>query len=119
MPNHQCIRSEEIGVLKETVQILKDKVMGNGKVGLDITVPILESSVTQLTEEVLPDLRTAISGFTTFMTESRLEEVAREKAKISREKLHERRRTRNRWLLTSTLTILAIITTWLIATRGG
>lgn len=114
---HNCSRSEEFGMLKETVQILKDKVMGNGKDGLDVTVPILSQSVLQLTEEVLPDLRTAISGFTTFMTEAKAEEKAEEKAKAEKERREDKRKIRNRWILTSTLTVLAILTTWLIATR--
>jgi len=100
---HQCHKAKEFGELEAVVAILKDKVMGNGKDGLDVQVPLLSQNVEQL-NEILPDLKTAMSASVQFQDGIKTEEKRKNRIK-----------DRNRWFITTLLAILALLSGYIIA----
>jgi hypothetical protein len=64
-----CRKEKEIAEMHTDLRHIKRVVMGNGKDGLDTTVPILSDNVETLKEETIPALRQGISAFLKFMNE--------------------------------------------------
>lgn len=100
-----CMNANELGKLRSEVNTLNNIVMEKG--GLAQTVPVLSDNVSKLTETI-GDLTTGVSGLLQF-----------QENQLGQEKGKEMIRTRNRWLIGATITLLGIITGVLVGIYFG
>ena len=97
-PGHnRCLKETEISAISTKLTRVEKVVMdGNGQEALIYSVPKLTRSVDQLSKDI-PDLTTAVSGLVRFKDEVMVEE-----------KLEERRKIRNRYVITTLIGLLGI-----------
>jgi len=93
-----CRKEREIGEIHTDLKTIKTIVMGNGKEGLNVSVPILSQNVEKLDGSV-GDLKTTLSGFVKFQENQEGQHEGRVEA-----------RRRSRWIIGTLITVLTALT---------
>lgn len=83
-PEQYCSKEAEIAQIQTDLKLVKKAVMGNGKDGLIVTVPVLSQNVSEL-KDTVGELRTGLSGFLKYQQSEEGKDIA---------KREEKRRTR-------------------------
>lgn len=97
--SHNCIKEAEIAEIHTDLKNIKRVVMGNGREGLNTTVPVLAEQVKDLRVELSEDrevrqqIKTSLSGVLKFQEE----EQARRQ--IEKEESHHYDKKRNRQVM--------------------
>ena len=104
MTEHNCIHETEFGRMISMLD-QHDKVLnGNGQKGLRDTVTELNLTVKEL-KPVIADLRTAVSGFGKFQTETEVEIRTDEKNKSN----IQLKRVNTQWIITTAIVLIIFI----------
>lgn len=78
---HECSKSADIALIKQSVDKMDHVINGNGKKGLRDEVTILSEATTGLRAD-LNDFRVTLSAMQRFMTEIQTEKLEKEKANL-------------------------------------
>lgn len=104
MTEHNCIHETEFGRMI-TMLDQHDKILnGNGQKGLRDIVTELNLTVKEL-KPVIDDLRTAVSGFGKFQTETEVDIRANEKQKSN----IQLKRVNTQWIITTIIVLILFI----------
>jgi len=105
------LQNRKIGQLEADVNLLKRAVMGNGKEGLIVTVPLLSHSVEKLSGSV-EGLKTGVRSFLRFQQEQ--EGRIAERVELKK---------RSRWLIgilvSANISLLGLLVTMIIKMNAG
>ena len=99
-----CTKAEEIAQMQTDLEAVKKAVMGNGKDGLIVTVPLLSQSVMEL-KETTGDLKTGVNGFLKYQQTMEGKQGAKEEM-----------RKRTRWLVGILISIMILLAGGLVTT---